>query len=68
MRILLVEDDPDLSRALQSGLERQGVVADGVGSLAEAAFWIAEGEDGDARLAQATAALEVRLRGVGSAG
>jgi len=27
MRILLVEDDPDLSRALQSGLERQGVVA-----------------------------------------
>ncbi|KAG1266758.1 hypothetical protein G6F65_014025 [Rhizopus arrhizus] len=38
MRILLVEDDPDLSRALQSGLERQGVVADVVGSLAEAAI------------------------------
>lgn len=38
------------------------------GSLAEAAFWIAEGEDGDARLAQATAALEMLLRGLRSAG
>ncbi|KAG1262218.1 hypothetical protein G6F66_014317 [Rhizopus arrhizus] len=38
------------------------------GSLAEAAFWIAEGEDGDARLAQATAALELLLRGLRSAG
>ena len=28
------------------------------GSLAEAAFWIADAEDGDARLQQATAALE----------
>ena len=37
MRILLVEDDPDLSRALQSGLERQGVVADVVDTLAAAA-------------------------------
>lgn len=36
MRILLVEDDPDLSRALQSGLERQGVVADAVETLAAA--------------------------------
>ncbi|MBD8635139.1 response regulator transcription factor [Stenotrophomonas sp. WHRI 8082] len=36
MRILLVEDDPDLSRALQSGLERQGVVADAVDTLAAA--------------------------------
>ncbi|WP_409460856.1 TetR/AcrR family transcriptional regulator [Stenotrophomonas maltophilia] len=34
------------------------------GSLAEAAFWIAEGEDGDARLPQATAALDVLLRGL----
>jgi len=37
MRILLVEDDPELSRALQAGLERQGVVADVVDSLASAA-------------------------------
>ncbi|WMJ68619.1 response regulator transcription factor [Stenotrophomonas sp. 24(2023)] len=42
MRILLVEDDPDLARALQSGLERQGVVADVVGSLAEAAVALRE--------------------------
>ncbi|PZP70913.1 MAG: TetR family transcriptional regulator [Stenotrophomonas maltophilia] len=38
------------------------------GSLAEAAFWIAEGEDGDARLRQATAALEMLLRGLKVAG
>ena len=38
------------------------------GSLAEAAFWIAEGEDGDARLQQATAALEMLLRGLKSTG
>jgi len=38
------------------------------GSLAEAAFWIAEGEDGDARLRQATTALEMLLRGLKSAG
>ncbi|NIJ69574.1 response regulator transcription factor [Xanthomonas sp. 60] len=42
MRILLVEDDPDLSRALQSGLERQGVVADVVGTLADAAAALRE--------------------------
>ncbi|RDT18601.1 TetR/AcrR family transcriptional regulator, partial [Klebsiella pneumoniae] len=35
---------------------------------AEAAFWIAEGEDGDARLQQATAALEMLLRGLKVAG
>lgn len=38
------------------------------GSLAEAAFWIADasssGTDGDARLAQGTAALELLLRGL----
>jgi len=34
------------------------------GGLAEAAFWIAEGEEGDARLRQATAALDVLLRGL----
>ncbi|MFP3534679.1 TetR/AcrR family transcriptional regulator, partial [Burkholderia sp. SIMBA_042] len=34
------------------------------GSLAEAAAWIAEAEDGAARLAQASRALELLLRGV----
>jgi len=34
------------------------------GSLAEAAFWIAEGENGDQRLAQASAAIELLLRGI----
>ena len=42
MRILLVEDDPDLSRALQSGLERQGVVADTVDTLAAASAALRE--------------------------
>lgn len=34
------------------------------GSLAEAAFWIADAGDGDARLQQATATLEMLLRGL----
>ncbi|MOA58043.1 hypothetical protein D3C78_1823510 [compost metagenome] len=34
------------------------------GSLAEAAFWIADGEDGDARLARGLQALDLLLRGV----
>lgn len=34
------------------------------GSLAEAAFWISEGEDGKARLAVASQALDLLLRGV----
>ncbi len=34
------------------------------GSLAEAAFWIADGEDGNARLAQSCTALELLLRGL----
>lgn len=34
------------------------------GSLAEAAFWIAQGEDGNARLAHATGALDLMLRGL----
>lgn len=38
------------------------------GSLAEAAFWIAEGDDGRVRLRQATAALEMLLRGLKVAG
>ncbi|MNP28671.1 Transposon Tn10 TetC protein [compost metagenome] len=51
----------------------QGVVVDAdaqalasliYGSLAEAAAWIAEAEDGAARLAQASMALDLLLRGV----
>ncbi|MDH0739519.1 hypothetical protein [Achromobacter spanius] len=34
------------------------------GSLAEAAFWIVDGEDGNARLAQGVAALDLLLRGL----
>lgn len=34
------------------------------GSLAEAACWIAEGDDGDVRLVQAKAALDLLLRGL----
>ncbi|UAY93687.1 TetR family transcriptional regulator [Pectobacterium polaris] len=58
---------------LINNLIRQGVVADAdpqalasliYGSLAEAAFWIADGEDGNARLAQGVAALELLLRGL----
>jgi AcrR family transcriptional regulator len=54
-------------------LMEQGIVADAnaqalasliYGCLAEAAFWIADAEDGNARLAQATAALELLLRGI----
>ncbi len=36
------------------------------GSLAEAAFWIADGEQGDARFREAAAALEMLLRGLKS--
>ncbi|MEI7308915.1 TetR/AcrR family transcriptional regulator [Pectobacterium carotovorum] len=58
---------------LIDNLIRQGVVADVdpqalasliYGSLAEAAFWIADGEDGNARLAQGVTALELLLRGL----
>ncbi|WP_233960920.1 TetR/AcrR family transcriptional regulator [Pectobacterium versatile] len=58
---------------LIDNLIRQGVVADAdpqalasliYGSLAEAAFWIADGEDGNVRLAQGVAALELLLRGL----
>ncbi|MBN3082495.1 TetR/AcrR family transcriptional regulator [Pectobacterium polaris] len=58
---------------LIDNLIRQGVVADAdpqalasliYGSLAEAAFWIADGEDGNARLAQGVTALELLLRGL----
>ncbi|GKV89113.1 TetR/AcrR family transcriptional regulator [Pectobacterium carotovorum] len=58
---------------LIDNLIRQGAVADVdpqalasliYGSLAEAAFWIAEGEEGNARLTQGVAALELLLRGL----
>lgn len=34
------------------------------GSLAEASLWIAEGEDGEARLAKSSAAIDMLLRGL----
>ena len=58
---------------LIDNLIQQGIVADAdaqalaslvYGSLAEAAFWIADGEDGSARLARGSAALELLLRGL----
>ena len=54
-------------------LIHQGIVADACpqalasliyGSLAEAAFWIADGDEGNARLVKAVAALELLLRGL----
>lgn len=58
---------------LIEGLIHQGVIAPVdaealasliYGSLAEAAFWIAEGDRGSERLAQASTALELLLRGL----
>lgn len=63
-------------RSLQhliEGLIRQGIVDEADpqalallinGSLVEAAFWIANDEDGSTRLAQSMAALELLLRGL----
>ncbi|TDR42379.1 TetR family transcriptional regulator [Pseudomonas brenneri] len=60
-------------RRLIDSLMRNGIVAPAdpqalasmiYGSLAEAAFWIAEGEDGNTRLAQGVVALELLLRGM----
>lgn len=54
-------------------LIQQGIVADACpqalasliyGSLAEAAFWIADGNEGNARLTKGVAALELLLRGM----
>lgn len=54
-------------------LIQQGIVADACpqalasliyGSLAEAAFWIADGNEGNARLTKGVAALELLLRGL----
>ncbi|MGK5023417.1 hypothetical protein [Janthinobacterium sp. RB2R34] len=54
-------------------LIEQGIVADAspqamasliYGSLAEAAFWIADGDDGKLRLNEGIAALDLLLRGL----
>lgn len=58
---------------LIDNLMQQGVVAKAdphalasliYGSLAEAAFWVADGDDGNARLTRSVAALELLLRGL----
>lgn len=63
----------DAMQRLIGQLIAQGVIAEAnpqalasliYGSLAEAAFWIAEGEDSDARLTQSTEALALLLRGL----
>lgn len=63
----------DSMQRLIEDLIRQGVIAEVdaqalasliYGSLAEAAFWIAEGTDGDVRLRKCTGALELMLRGL----
>jgi AcrR family transcriptional regulator len=60
-------------QALIQQLIHQGIVAEACpqalasliyGSLAEAAFWIADGEEGNARLIKGVAALELLLRGL----
>jgi len=64
------EDTRHCIGSLQGLLEQMGARPAAVlarllyGSLAEAALWIAEGDDGEARLEQANAALEVLLQGV----
>ncbi|MFJ5508537.1 TetR/AcrR family transcriptional regulator [Pectobacterium jejuense] len=79
-RAVLGGASPDSQRHCVESMQRlidnliqQGVVADAdpqalasliYGSLAEAAFWIADGEDGNARLAQGVTALELLLRGL----
>jgi AcrR family transcriptional regulator len=63
----------DSMQRLLENLMAQGVLAHAdaralaaliYGSLSEAAFWIADGEDGDARLASASQALDLLLRGL----
>lgn len=79
-RAVLGRASPESQRhciqSMQQRLEhliQQGIVAEAdaqalasliYGSLAEAAFWIADGDDGHARLTQAIAALELFLRGL----
>lgn len=63
----------DSMQKLIEQLIQQGIVADACpealasliyGSLAEAAFWIADGEEGNVRLIKGIAALELLLRGL----
>ena len=63
----------DSMQNLIQQLIQQGIVADACpealasliyGSLAEAAFWIADGDEGNARLIKGIAALELLLRGM----
>lgn len=56
--------DQLIAQGVVAPVDAQALASLIYGSLAEAAFWIAEGEDGDARLVQATAALELLLRGL----
>ncbi|MBM3104436.1 TetR/AcrR family transcriptional regulator [Pseudomonas sp. V1] len=53
-----------IEKGMVAKAEPQALAALIYGSLAEAAFWIADGEDGNARLAQSVAALELLLRGL----
>ena len=79
-RAVLGGASPDSQRYCVTSMQRliEGLIERGViakvdalalasliyGSLAEAAFWIAEGDDGDVRLVQAKAALDLLLRGL----
>ena len=79
-RAVLGGASPDSQRYCVTSMQRliEGLIARGViakvdalalasliyGSLAEAAFWIAEGDDGNVRLVQAKAALDLLLRGL----
>ena len=79
-RAVLGGASPDSQRQCIESMQRliaeliaQGIVADACpralasliyGSLAEAAFWIAEGDDGNTRLTSGVAALELLLRGL----
>jgi AcrR family transcriptional regulator len=53
-----------IQRGVIAPVDAQALASLIYGSLAEAAFWIAEGDDASARLVQATAALELLLRGL----
>lgn len=57
-----------IERLIQRGIvapaDPQALASLIYGSLAEAAFWIAEGDDGNTRLAQGVVALELLLRGL----
>ncbi|MBN5152070.1 TetR/AcrR family transcriptional regulator [Stenotrophomonas maltophilia] len=57
-----------VAQGMVAPVDAQALASLVYGSLAEAAFWIAEGEEGDARLRRATAALEMLLRGLKVAG